>query len=302
MVKSDWVTVWGFGADINAVGKTLFIRKKASSAVERYPLDTISHLLIAGDNTLHTSVLKKCAEQKIPISFFDIHGKPIQISGTEKAVLSDAQKDIAVHSYTLCMMTAALDSRLRYLHELSESHHNLYYQGEFDILIQTRRELEYLITLAELERAYSLTRTMYYEILSRAVPPELGYRHLTEGPAKDSVNLLISMGSAMLFSRISVACIGVGLNKDMGAVAGGCVREIMEPALAYVVDRPVIEYAQEKALRKIDCSRYSFPEELKNRFSAEIVNRMEKANIEENVQAYATAVKEHTLPVYHFPK
>jgi len=302
MMKSDWITLWGFGADINAVGKTLFIRKKASSKVERYPLETVSHLLIAGDNTLHTSVLRKCAEHQIPISFFDIHGKPIQFFENEKAVLADAQKEVAVHSYTLCMMTAALDSRLRYLHELSETHNNLYYQGEFDILTQTRRELEYLITLPELERAYSLTRTMYYEILSRAVPPELGFHRLTEGPAKDSVNLLISMGTAMLISRISVACVGAGLNKDIGAVAGGCVREIMEPALAFVVDRPVLDFAQEKSLRKIDCSRYSLPEDLKGRFTAEIVNRMEMANIEENVQAYATAVKEHTLPVYHFPK
>jgi len=302
MAKSDWVTVWGFGADINAVGKTLFIRKKASTKVERYPLDSVSHLLIAGDNILHTSVLKKCAEQNIPLSFFDIHGKPIQLSGNENPVLVDSQREIAVHSYTLCMMTAAMDSRLRYLHELSEIHNNLYYQGEFDILTQTRRELEYLITLPELERAYSLTRTMYYEILSRAVPPELGYHRRVEGPAKDSVNLLLSMGTAMLYSRISVACTGAGLNKDMGAVAGGCVREIMEPALAFVVDRPVIEFAQEKALRNIVCSRYSLSEELKSRFTAEILNRMEMANIEENVQAYATAVKEHTLPVYHFPK
>jgi len=298
-VKGNWVIVWGFGSDINVVGKTLFVRRKGMSMAESYPLDSVSHLLIAGDNILHTSVLIKCSENKIPVSLFDIRGKPVSGNFEKKAYLTAAQKEIPAHSYALSMMKYALDSRLRFLHELSETTSNLYYQGEFDILTQTRDELEYLITIPELERAYALTRAMYYEILSRAFPKKLGYRSNND-KMRSPISLLFSIGTAMLTSRISVSCQGAGLNADVGAVQGGCIREILEPALVSVVDRAVLAAAKTENLSGIDCSRYSLPDEVRERFSHDIIARMEKANVDENVRCYAEAVRTRTVPGYHF--
>ena len=59
----NWVTVWGFGADIRAAGDTLFVREKGKSTADRYPLNEVSHLIIAGDNILRTAVIEKCQEK-----------------------------------------------------------------------------------------------------------------------------------------------------------------------------------------------------------------------------------------------
>ena len=249
-----WVTVWGYGSDINAKGKTLFVRNKRCNTPARYQLDSVSHLLIAGNHVLHTEVIEKCSAGNIPISFFDIHGNPM---GTlclhEKPHLIDAQQDIPVHLFALSMITSAIEARMRFLHDLSEGKEDIYYRGEFDIMNQTRSELNYLITIPELSRAFTLTRDMYYEILSRAVPKNLGYRRRNEGTPKDPVNLLFSIGYAMLYARIEIACMGAGLDPNIGSIygkeipcsRGACVREIMEPAMVSVVDRAVIQIAQE---------------------------------------------------------
>ena len=166
-----WVTVWGFGADISVRGESLFVRGKGMRDAVRYALDDVSHLLIAGDNLLHTAVVSRCAKREIPISFFDIHGKPEgSLFCAEKPRLSAAQDDAPKHAFALSAAEAAADSRMRFLHELSETQDNLFYQGEFELLTYARTEFEYLITLPELTRGYSLTKNMYYEILSRVVP------------------------------------------------------------------------------------------------------------------------------------
>ena len=52
---------------------------------------------------------------------------------------------------------------MRYLHELSEKNPSLYLKGEFEIIAGARSELEFLITLPELARVFTLTKMMYYD-------------------------------------------------------------------------------------------------------------------------------------------
>ena len=310
-MKTPWVTVWGYGADINAAGKMLFVRNKKSTEAERHPLDDVSHLLIAGNHILHTAVIEKCARNNIPVSFFDIHGNPTgTLFSHERPYLAEAQRDIPVHSFALSMITSATESRMRFLHELSQGKEDIYYRGEFDIMTQTRMELNYLITISELSRAFTLTRNMYYEILSRAVPKQLGYRRRNEGALQDPVNLLFSIGYAMLYARVEIACMGVGLDPNAGAIygeeipcpRGACVREIMEPALVSVVDRAVIRVANEGRLDGAVQSgeRYILPESAQKRFKELFTVALDAAGIEENVMMYADAVKSQTAPRYHY--
>lgn len=307
-----WITLWGYGSDINAAGKMLFVRNKKSKSPDCYPLDDISHILIAGNHVLHTAVIEKCASKNIPISFFDIRGNPTgTLFSHEKPHLTELQRDIPIHSFALSMIISATEARMRFLHDLSEGKEGIYYKGEFDIMSQTRSELDYLITIPELSRAFTLTRDMYYEILSRVIPKNLGFRRRNEGIPQDPVNLLFSIGYAMLYARTEIACIGVGLNPDIGSLyglgipcsRGACVREIMEPALVPVVDKVVVKIAQEGILSNAIRSgeRYILPETVENRFKELFSKALDAAKIEENVIMYAEAVKAQTAPRYHYP-
>lgn len=302
-----WVTVWGFSADISIRGQTLFIREKGMRDAARYPLDEVSHLLIAGDNILHTAVISQCAKRNIPISFFDIHGKPEgALFRPAKPHLSAAQDAVPNHAFALAAAEAAADSRMRFLHELAESREALFYQGEFDILTHARSEFEYLITLPELSRGYALTKNMYYEILSRVVPKNLGYVRRVEGTAPDPVNLLFSRGYAVLYATVSAACTGAGLDLNKGSLydkPGACVFEIMEPALTPLVDKAVIKTAASGLLNAFmrSASRCLIPEEAAAFFADELSRTIDRRVIEENVYAYAKAVEEGGVVSYHYP-
>ncbi|MDO5845808.1 MAG: CRISPR-associated endonuclease Cas1, partial [Methanocorpusculum sp.] len=312
-VNIPWVTVWGFGAEVKVFGNSLFVREKGERDAVRYPLDEVSHLLIAGDALLHTSVVGACAKHGIAVSFFDVHGKPLgSLFGNRQAVLSSAQDDVPVHSFALASIAASVDARLRFLHELAEKRENFFYQGELAILDGARSGLEYLITLPELGRVFMLTRNMYYEILSRAVPAELGYRRRADSPAPDPVNALFSFGYSVLYATAALACTGAGLDltkgnlygKVMPAAAGrgGCVLDIIEPALVPMVDKVVISMA-ESGLSD-ECAgtgRCVLSEEIRRAFLGRLSDSVSREAIEGNVQEYADAVKNSTAFRYHYP-
>lgn len=307
----NWVTVWGFGADITAAGDTLFVREKGKSTADRYSLNEISHLIIAGDNILHTAVIEKCQEKNIPISFFDIRGNPAGCLFMENPRLSAAQDAVSAHVYAKAVIESSLAARMRHLHELAEQHGEFYRKGEVEILMQARNELEYLITLPELARVYTLTKDMYYEIISRAVPQELGCRRRTEDVFADPVNTLFSIGYAALYATVNAACRGAGLDtkkssffkKHIPCRGDPCVCEIMEPALVPMVDRIVIQMAEQGLLDGAVRSgkRWIFPEKTKAVFSARLKESIDCLCIEANVKAYAEAVMAGKAPEFHYP-
>ncbi len=302
-----WVTVWGFGADVNARGSALFVREKGAHEPRRYAFDDVSHLILAGDNILHTAVVSQCAKRDIPISFFDIHGKP-EGGLFQSAVprFSEKQDNVPSHAFALAAAAEATDSRLRFLHELTEVTPNLFYQGEFEILTDARAEFEYLITIPELVRAYTLTRDMYYEILSRVVPKNLGYTRRVEGASADPVNALFSRGYAILYATVSAACVGAGLDLDKGSLfekRGSCVYEIMEAALTPMVDKAVVAIAREGYLDDfvLSASRCIVPEVGAAEFAKRLASSIDRRAIDENVYSYAKCVEEGGVVAYRYP-
>lgn len=307
----DWLTIWGYGAEIRAAGDTLFVRKKGQRVPDTYQLADISHILIAGDTVLHTSVVAKCSARNIPISFFDIRGNPAGCTLAKVPRLSAAQDAVSAHAYAKAVIESSIEARMRILHELAETHENFYCKGEFEILAQIRGELEYLITLPELSRAFTLTRDMYYEIISRAVPKDLGYKRRCESDAADPVNVLFSKGYAALYATVQTACIGAGLDLTKSSLFGRevpcsgypCVREIMEPALVPMVDRAVIKTAAEGLLSgaQKSGSRWILPEKAEEVFSKRLRESIDVFCIEANVKEYRDAVLAGKMPEFHYP-
>ena len=307
-----WVTVWGYGAEIKSTRDSLIVRQKGT--MTRYPLDDMRHLLIAGGHSLHTSVLERLADRNIAVSFFTAHGKPVGgLYGRGGPSLSAAQRDIPVHKFAMTSIRCSLDERLRYLNELAEmTPGGLYFKGELDILAKARDELDFLITLPEIGRAFSLTKTMYYEILSRAVPNTLGYRRRVQPPFTDPINVMLSHGYAVLYASFAVACVGAGLDLSRGALygeivpvtggRGGCVLDLVEPAGISMVDRVVVKMAAEGLLEGAYevVTRCLLSEETKEEFMKRLHASIDTKSIETNVYWYAKAVKEGGDFAFHY--
>ncbi len=307
-----WVTVWGYGAEIKSTRDSLLVRQKGT--LTQYPLDDMRHLLIAGGHTLHTSVLERLADRGIAVSFFTAHGKPVGgIYGKGAPSLAAQQRDIPVHKFAMASIRSSLDERLRYINELAEfDPEGLYFKGEFDILNAAREELEYLITLPEIGRAFSLTKTMYYEIIGRKLPKVLGYRRRSQPPFMDPVNVMMSHGYAVLYANFAVACTGAGLDLSRGALygeivsapggRGGCVLDLMEPATVSMVDRVIIRMAAEGCLDGAYevATRCLLSNELKEEFMKRLHGSINTTLIAENVNRYAESVKDGRDIIFHY--
>ncbi|HJJ42165.1 MAG TPA: CRISPR-associated endonuclease Cas1 [Methanocorpusculum sp.] len=313
-MNKSWITVWGYGSIIKATSNSLLVTKNGKT--RRYDLKDINHVLICGGHDLKTSSLKYFSENGISVSFFDAHGMPTgSIYESSANSLANLQKSIPVHKFALASIKYANEARFMYIHELSEkSESGLYYKGEFDVFSSARTEINYLITLQELGRAFSLIKNMYYEILSRVVPESLGFKKRDAPPYKDPVNVLLSHGYSVLNANVAVACAGAGLDLSRGTLYGevipelkrnGCVKDIAEPASVSMVDKTVIDFVKDgldENCYEITPQKCILSNELLSRFDDMLKLSVDTSEIEENVKMYANALKNGSDPVFHFSR
>jgi CRISPR-associated protein Cas1 len=246
-VLVPWYVVSGYGAHLKATKNALTIQKNGQKT--ELPLEHISHLLLMGGHSLHTSVVTAFLRSGKTISFFEADGEPLGVLrryGThpDQAVHA-AQQAAPSHSYALKIAQAAIINRIIAIEVLEQGRPDrLMYEGELDLIRQNLVELEYLVRVDEIRRVYRLISDMYYEILGRTIPGDLGFRRRTSRPHTDVVNSILSIGYGMLFGNICVAAIGADLDPDYGFLhrgGGGLIRDLMEAFQPAMIDRPVLD-------------------------------------------------------------
>ena len=105
-----------------------------------------------------------------------------------------------------------------------------------------------LVRLQELRRVHRMIGDMYYEIMSRTIPPDLGFRRRTERPHRDPVNALLSLSYGLLSAVVLNACIGARLDPTLGLLSTGdqaLVRDLADCFRTEMVDRTVFALARE---------------------------------------------------------
>ena len=246
-MQVPWYVVSGFGAHLKATRQTLVIQKNSQKT--ELPLDQVSHLLLMGGHSLHTSVVAAFLRSGKTISFFEADGQPLGVLRPygirpDQAV-HDAQIAAHSHSYALKIARGAILNRLLVAEMLEQGRPDrLMYEGELPLMQQYLAELEYLVRVDEIRRVHRLVSDMYYEILSRTVPADLGFRRRTTRPHTDVVNSILSVGYGMLYGNICVAAMGADLDPDAGFLhkgGGSLVRDLMEAFQPAMIDRPALE-------------------------------------------------------------
>lgn len=248
----EWVTVAGSGGHIRATRNTLTIRKGAGEEV--YAIDNIGHLIVVGGHTIHTSAIVALARAGAAISFFDADGLPagqIYPSGPkDTGAIRAAQQKAVGHSFSLVFAQAGIDARLLAIERYGHAHGwDLLYEGELDLLHRSRDELPYLIRMEEIRRLHKLVTDMYYEIMARTIPSELGFRRRTRRPHTDPVNAMLSFCYALLYSSADVALSAAGLDPDRGALhegAGGLIYDMIDGFKPPMIDETVFALARGK--------------------------------------------------------
>ena len=251
MTEYPWLSVSGFGTHIKSTQTKLIIREKNS--VEEYPLDSIKNLLVIGGHTISTSTITNLVKKGAYITFFEPDCTPIGIirpfGDKSDMEIHRIQQAVPRHRYATAIAQAAIKSRLFAIERVQEMQNSsLFYEGEQQFLHTSEQELQYLIKLDEIRRLHRLTADMYYEIMSRNIPPDFGYRRRTIRPQSDPVNAMLSFGYAMLFGNCCVSLIGARLDPDSGLMyegKGSLVQDLIEPLKADMIDRVVYQIARE---------------------------------------------------------
>jgi CRISPR-associated protein Cas1 len=257
VTEYPWIAVSGYGAHIKSTPNTLIIQKK--NTIEEYPITSVKNLLVVGGHTLHSAAVLNLIRHGAFISFFEADGTP---SGTirppgdrDLAEMYELQKAAPRQRFATALARTALQARL-FVMEKEEEQKNvrLFYEGELDFLSKSREELAFLIKIDEIRRLHRLVSDMYYEIMSRNLPPELGFRRRGTRPHTDPVNAMLSFGYAMLFGNCMVACIGARLDPDGGLLHDGknsLVQDLIDPLKPGMIDTAVFQIARE-TLREED--------------------------------------------------
>jgi len=159
------------------------------------------------------------------------------------------QQAVPRHRYAIILAQAAIKSRLFAILRVQESQNtSLFYEGEQEFLHTSQDELQYLIKLDEIRRLHRLTSDMYYEIMSRNISSDFGFRRRTIRPRSDPINAMLSFGYAMLYGNCCVSVIGARLNPDVGLMhegKGSLVLDLIDPFKTEMIDAAVFQVARE---------------------------------------------------------
>jgi CRISP-associated protein Cas1 len=246
-----WLSVCGFGAHIKSTQKKLIVQQK--NIIEEYPLDEVKNLLIVGGHTIHSSAVLQLIRHGGSISFFEPDGTPagvIRPPGDRSMIESyEFQKTIPRQRYAIMLAQGSIQARLFAVERLGELLNiRLFYEGELEVLRKSQEELAFLIKLDEIRRLHRLTSDMYYEIMARSLPVELGFRRRTQRPYTDPVNAMLSFGYALLFGNCMVPVTGARLDPDFGLVHDGkdsLVNDLIDSLKAGMIDTVVFQLARE---------------------------------------------------------
>ncbi|MDI6719953.1 MAG: CRISPR-associated endonuclease Cas1 [Methanomicrobiales archaeon] len=250
MDRPPWLVVHGYGSHIKTTQSQLIIQR--GGTLERYPLGSVQHLLVLGGHTIHSAAIATLLKGGASITFFDPDGTPLgmlhRYGERPQERIRSAQQSSPGRKYAIAIATAAIRVRIMLVEQLAEAANEpLLFEGESLLLHQAQQELEYLVRMEEVRRLYRLTADMYYEIMARTLPPELGFRRRTERPHRDPVNALLSLGYAVLFGACSVAVHGAHLDPDLGMLhegAAGLIHDIAETLKPRMVDTAVFAMAR----------------------------------------------------------
>ena len=236
----DWLVVPGSGAHIRSAPDRLIINQE--NRVVEYDLDSLMHLLLAGRHTIQTATLTRLLRRGIRVSLLDSDGEPVGVVRSpyerDDRRLSRLQERLPTYGVALTIVAHATHMRLGLIGELGGE----LYAGELEVLQTLIAELPNLIRLEELRRAHRMIGDMYYEIMGRGLPPELGFRRRTGPFHLDPGNALLSLSYGVLSAGIIGACLGAGLDPSIGPLTPGergLVQDLGDCFRTEMVDRTV---------------------------------------------------------------
>jgi CRISPR-associated endonuclease Cas1 len=291
----DWLVVPGAGAHIRSKTDRLLVSQ--GGRVTEYDLEVLTHLLLAGRHTIQTATVSRLVRNGVRITFLEPDGEPVGVvrpyGDADDERLRHLQETVPVRAVAMTLVTHAAHARLGLIGETGAE----LYAGELELIQSLLAELPNLIRLQEMRRVHRMVGDMFYEIMARLVPPEIGLRRRTERPHRDPGNALLSLSHGILSSGVLGACLGARLDPSIGILSSGdraLVRDLSECFMTEMVDRTVFSLLRD-GLDSRDsyqnANRCYLSEDLVHRVTGLLRSSIDRSRIDRQVQRYILSLE-----------
>ncbi len=251
MTNCPWLSVSGFGAHIKSTSNNLIIQQK--NQIEEYPLKSVQNLMIVGGHTVHSTTISRLIKNGAFISFFEPDGTPVgtirPFDSAHDNSIKKVQMEIPRYRYAISLAEGSLKSRLisiSRIQEMQKTH--LFYEGEMQFFQNSLDEIKYLVKMDEIRRLNRLVTDMYYEVLSRAIPSEFGFKRRILSKQTDPINAMLSFGYSMLFGNCCVSVTGARLDPDIGIISegkGSLILDLTDSLKSEMIDTVILNVARD---------------------------------------------------------
>ncbi len=297
----DWLVVQGSGAHIRSSADRLIVGQ--DSSVNEYVLAGLSHLLLQGRHTIQTATVNRLVREGIRVTFLEPDGEPVGVvrpyGDREDERRRHLQETMPVHAVATTIVTYAAHTRLGLI---GEDRAELY-EGELELVQGLLGEMPNLVRLQELGRVHRLIGDMYYEIMARTIPSELGFRRRTERPHRDPVNALLSLSDGLLSAAVLNACVGARLDPSFGLLSTGdraLVRDLADCFRTEMIDRTVFALARDgidPTAFDRTANRCHLADGLVREATGRLRASIDRERIDRQVQRYVAALEDE-LPFF----
>lgn len=241
----DWLVVQGSGGHIRSEPDRLIVSQ--DSTVTEYSLAALTHLLLLGRHTIQTGTVNRLVKQGVRITFLEPDGEAVGVvrpfADREDERRRRLQETAPAHAAAITIVAHTAHARLGLIGERNAT----LYEGELELLQDLIQEIPNLIRIQELRRVHRMIGDMYYEIMARTLPGDLGFRRRTERGSRDPVNALLSLADGLLAATVLTSCIGARLDPSLGIISAGTrslVQDIADCFRTDMVDRTVFSLAR----------------------------------------------------------
>lgn len=237
--------------------------------IAQHHADNLSHVVITGKGvSMSSNFINYCMERKIPIDFFDHHGKHLGTVLTPKYVQTSlwAKQSDASRDRKNAIALGIIDGKLRNQYSLLK-YFNKYHKNHFPTLQPKMEEMDRCITDFKMWKRHTsfddeefVTKLMgheaqvairYWDYIRELISDDdVSFLRREHQGAQDLTNCMLNYGYAILYTQIWQALLAARLNPFDSLIHA---KQEGKPTLAYdlieifrcqVVDRMVISLIQ----------------------------------------------------------
>ncbi|MDK2833808.1 MAG: CRISP-associated protein Cas1 [Methanolobus sp.] len=276
---------------------------------------TLEHLIISGEHMISTGAMRLIVDNDIALSLLDWFGNPVgylfsheqgrQLDTWEKQLMLDPAHAAGI-ARSICI--AAAENKISVLLSLQK-------RRDVNFHEQIRQMKDAIAIMSEIEDVPVLmghegrVSNAYFSALKEVIPDYLQFAGRIKHPSPDPVNVMLSYGYGILYSKIRFALMKTNLNPYYGVLHSryrkqeALVYDLIEEFRQAVVDKTILTMIGRKQVSIKDFSMEGnlcvMQDDLKKEFSTAVLSRLagntqyECADVEINeiIQRQAVALR-----------